>query len=269
MKTRFLSLLMIPALLLVACKGQKIGEDKAKEIANKITENTEKNLDGASFEMKLTMKSAEGKGSEREESDLSYVLTQDKDENIKFKMKGNEGEEKYDFVIYQVKNETYEEVSYIKEYNVETKEYTERVYTKATDDDYSSQTSAYTMNALAPVLIIAGLADPVKLMESDDFMEGESEEDGLTFNTKINYYSTGEKNLTIEAERKYVKGEIAADDEVATEAKYTITYDNLIFKKAVITGKSNLGNNSSANASLELKKVNIELPSGWEKLVNK
>lgn len=268
MKTRFLSLLMIPALLLVACKGQKIGEDKAKEIANKITENTT-SLEGASFEMKMTSKGAEGKGENKEESDISCVLSQDKDENIKFKMKGHEGEEKYDFVIYQVKNETYEEVSYIKEYNVETKEYTERVYTKATDDDYSSQTSPYLINAMGPVIVIAALADPVKLMESDDFKEGESEEDGVTFNTKIGYYSTGEKNLTIEAERKYVKGEIADDDEVATEAKYTITYDNLIFKKAVITGKTNLGNNTSINASLDLKKVNIELPSGWEKLVNK
>ena len=268
MKTRFLSLLMVPALLLVACKGQKIGEDKAKEIANKIAENTS-SLDGAGFEMKLTMKGSEGKGSEKEESDVTYVLTQDKDENMKFKMKGTEGDQKYDYVIYVVKNATYEEVAYIKEYNVETKEYTERVYTKATDDDYSSMTSSYVLNALGPAVVIAALADPVSLMESEDFIEGESEEDGLTYNTKIGYYSTGEKNLTIEAERKYIKGEIADDDEVATEAKYTITYDNLLFKKAVITGKSNIGNNSSMNASLELKKAAIELPSGWEKLVNK
>ena len=268
MKNKALSLLMIPMILLVACKGPKISAEKASELAKKITENTEA-LEDASFEMNLTMKAASGKGAEKQETNLSYVLQQDKEENMKFKVKGKDKDKSYDYVIYVVKDKDYDTVAYIKEYNLETKEYNEYVYTKVTHDDYSSRTSPYTTNALVPAFLIAGLADPVKIMESEDFQEGESTEDELTYKTEVNYYSTGEKNMTIEAERKLVKGDIPEGDEEATEAKYTITYDNLIFKKAVITGKSNFGNNTSMNASLDLKKVNIELPKNWKDLLNR
>ena len=267
MKNRFLSLLIIPAMLLVGCKGAKISEEKASELAKKINENTE-SLSNSSFEMSVTMKGAEGKGEEKVESNVSYTLTQDKEENMKLKVKGYEGEEKYDFVIYIVKNKTYDTVAYIKEYNVETKEYSERVYTKATDEDYSEQTAGYSMIALVPVMMVAGFADPVTLMESDDFKVGEEVDDGVTYKTDVNYYSTGEKNLTIEASRKATAG-VPEDKETATEMKYTITYDNLLFKNAVITGKSNYGNKTEIKSKLEMKKLTVELPSGWEKLVNK
>lgn len=268
MKKRFLSLLLVPTLLLVACKGAKISEEKAKELANKITEHTE-SLDGASFEMTVKVKSAEGKGENREENNITYTLSQDKNENIKLKVKGNDGDEKYDFVIYSVKNDKYEEVSYIKDYNLETKAYNEYVYAKNATDDYSSKTTSYSIHALAPAIIIAGLADPVKLMEGDDFSQEEVVEDGLTFKTDVNYYSNGEKNMTIEAVRKLIEGEPEEGDEVSIEYKYLITYDNLVFKKAVINGKSNYGNTSEVRASLEFKGVKIELPKNWESLLNK
>ena len=67
MKNRFLSLLIIPAILLVGCKGAKISEEKANELAKKINEYTE-SLEKASFEMSVIMKGTEGKGSEKEES---------------------------------------------------------------------------------------------------------------------------------------------------------------------------------------------------------
>ena len=268
MKNRFLTLLVIPAMLLVGCKGAKISEEKASELAKKISENTE-SLSNSSFEMSVTMKGAEGKGEEKVESNVSYTLTQDKEENMKLKVKGYEGEEKYDFVIYIVKNKTYDTVAYIKEYNVETKEYSERVYTKATDEDYSEQTASYSMIALVPAFMVAGFADPITLMESDDFKVGEEVDDGITYKTEVNYYSTGEKNLTIEANRKATSQNIPEDKETATEMKYTLTYDNLLFKKAVITGKSNYGNKTDVKSSLDIKKLTVELPSGWEKLVKK
>ncbi len=267
MKNRFLTLLVIPAMLLVGCKGAKISEEKANELAKKINENTE-SLGAASFEMSVIMKGAKGKGSEKEETSKTYPLTQDKDENMKLKAKGNEGEEKYDFVIYIVKNETYDTVAYIKEYDMETKQYSEHVYTKATDLDYSDKTSPYTMLALVPALFVAGFADPVTLMESDDFKAGEEVDDEITYKTEVNYYSAGEKNLTIESVRKAVSG-VPEDKETTTDMKYTITYDNLLFKNAVITGKSNYGNKTEIKSKLEMKKLTVELPSGWEKLISK
>lgn len=272
MKNRFLSLLIIPALLLVGCKGQKISEEKAKEIATKITANLEA-LEGSSFEMKTTLKGSSGKGSEKKSADVTYTLTQDAEENMKLKVKGDDGEDKLDYIIYVVKDKDYDTVAYIKEYNVETKEYSERVYTKVTDDDYSAQTSSYTINGLLPALIIAAFADPVKQMESDDFKEGESEEDGNTIKTEVRYYSTGEKNLTLECDRKIVKmaesSENKEDKEFNNEVKYSITYDNLVLKKLVATTKTNYGNSQTITGTLDIKKVNIELPKGWQDLIGK
>ena len=284
MKYKFLTLLMIPMMLLTSCgKGQKITEDKAKELATKITANEEA-LDGASFEFVLSMKGSSGRNKdytsivddaetmvheEKENQDITYTLDIDKNENSKLKVKGNDGEEKFDFVIYTVKNETYEEVSYIKDYDQETKTYKEYVYGKNVTPNYSSLVTPYSMQLLAPAFMLAGLMDPVKLMESDDFKDGEVEEDGLTFSHKVAYYSNGEKNLTIESTIKCTSKEIPEDEEVSLEGKYSITYDNLVFKKATITGKSNYGNSSNIKANLAMKKVTVELPSNWESLLVK
>lgn len=268
MKKRFLSiLLLVPPMLLASCKGPKIGDEKAKEIANKITENTNA-LDDASFEISLKAKGAEGKGEDKKIQDITYTLSQDKEENMKLKVKGQDGDKNYDFVIYTVKHATYDTVAYIKEYDVETKIYKEQVIAKSLDENYSTKTSPYTMQALAPAIIIGGLADPVKLMESDDFKQGEIEDDGLTYKIDINYHSFGEKNLTIDATRKYVKGTIPEGEEVNIEYNYLITYDNLVIKKAVINGKSNFGNTTDIKADIDFKKFKIELPSNWESLLN-
>lgn len=269
MKTRFLSLLMIPALLLTSCKGEKIGEEKAKELANKITENTG-SLEGYGYELKMTAKGSSGKGSEKKSESLTYELFQDKDENIKFKMKGSDGEKKYDFVIYQVKNTEFEEVSYIKDYDLDTKTYNEYVYGKNVTDNYNSLVSTYTMNALVPVIMMAGLADPAKLLESDDFQNGEIVEDEITYKNEVTFYSTGEKNLTIEAKRKAVSENIPEDEEIETSSSYSITYDNLLLKKATINAKSNYGNNVEMKFNVDIKKsVKVELPSNWKSVMEK
>lgn len=269
MKNRFLSLLIIPVLLLTSCKGEKIGEEKAKELANKITENTS-GLEGYGYELKMTAKGSSGKGSEKKSESLTYELFQDKDENIKFKMKGSDGEKKYDFVIYQVKNTEFEEVAYIKDYDLDTKTYNEYVYGKNVTDNYNSLVSTYTMNALMPAIMMAGLMDPAKLLESEDFQNGEIVEDEITFKNEVSYYSTGERNLTIEAKRKAISDNIPEDDEVDTSLAYSITYDNLLLKKAIITGKSNYGNTVEMKINVDIKKsVKVELPSNWKSVMEK
>lgn len=269
MKNRFLSLLIIPALLLTSCKGEKIGEEKAKELANKITENIN-GLEGYGYELKMTAKGSSGKGSEKKSESISYEIYQDKDENIKFKMKGSDGEKKYDFVVYQVKDEEYEEVAYIKDYDVDTKTYNEYVYGKNATENFSSLVSAYTKNAFVPVLLMAGLADPAKLLESDDFQNGEIVEDEITYKNEVTFYSTGEKNLTIEAKRNAISNNILEDDETDTSLSYSITYDNLLLKKATIVGKSNYGNTIEMKFNVDIKKsVKVELPSNWKEVMEK
>lgn len=270
MKKKLLSLLFIPAMLLTSCKGMKISEEKAKELANKIVANGE-NLDGKGAEMNITIKDGE--------NNVTYQLLIDKNDNLKFKVKGTSDEEKLDFVIYSVKDEEHEEVSYIKDYDEEKKTYTEHVYSKKETENYSTLVSGYTIHALVPFLLIASFADPVKIMESDEYKDGEYTEDGITYKNKVEYFSTGERNLTIEVSQKYVsgepivdseEGETLEDNEYSKEKKGTITYDNLVLKNVNITAKSNKGTTGSLKANLEIKNsLKIELPNNWKDLLGK
>ena len=252
MKKKLLSLLFIPTLLLCSCKGAKITEDKAKELAAKIVAN-EDALEGKGTEINATLKD--------NKNNVTYQLITDKNENVKFKAKGKADDESLDFVIYTVKNEEHEEVSYIKSYNHETKTYSEHVYSKKETTGYSALVSPYSMQALAPLLMVAGFADPVKIM---------------TYNNKTEYFSTGERNLTIEITQKYVSGEPIVeegeevDDEYPKDMKLTITYDNLVLKSVNATVKSSKGNTGSIKTTVNINNsLKVELPKNWKDLLNK
>ena len=269
MKQKLLSLLIVPTLLLCSCKGPKIEEDKARELANKISENQDKLQDYGSI---ITVEMKNGK------EGLKYEINQGSDSNVKLKIKGSNEDEKLDFVLYSVKNEEHEEITYIKDYDQEKKSYNEYVYSKKLTENYSLLVFKYSVHALLPTFFVAAFADPVRVMENDEYKAGEYVNDGITYENKVNYYSSGEKNLTIEIHQKYVSGEpikdeTPADDEdeveeYAKETKMSITYDNLVIKSIDGSTKSNLNNNSSFKANVELKKtLNIDLPAGWEKLL--
>ena len=268
MKKKLLSLLFIPAILLTSCKGAKITEDKAKELANKIVAN-EDALEGKGTEINISLKD--------DKNSVSYNLVTDKNENVKFKVKGKTEDESLDFVIYTVKNEEHEEVAYIKDYNQETKTYSEHVYSKKDTPEYSALTSNYTIQALVPLLTIASFADPVKVMENDEYKEGEYVDDGVTYNNKVEYFSTGERNLTIEVTQKYVsgkpildEGEKEEDAEYTKEMKLSITYDNLVIKSVNMSGKSNKGSSMSLKATVNINNsLKVELPKNWKDLLNK
>ena len=270
MKNKILSLLFIPTLLLCSCKGPKINEEKAKELAAKIVAN-EDALEGKGTEINITLK--DGK------NNVSYNLVTDKNENVKFKVKGQSDDENLDFVIYTVKNEEHEEIAYIKDYDQATKKYSEHAYSKKETPEYSSLTSNYTIQALVPLLMIASFADPVKVMENDEYKDGEYVDDGITYLNKTTYYSTGERNLTIEVSQKYVSGEPIVDEEkgekledaeYAKEMKLSITYDNLVIKSVNMSGKSNKGSNISLKATIKVdNSLKVELPNNWKDLLGK
>ena len=265
MKKKLLSLLFIPALLLTSCKGVKINEEKAKELANKISANKDA-FDGKGTEINISMKD--------KEDSVTYQVIGDKNENIKFKAKGNSEGKKLDFVIYCVKNEEHEEISYIKDYNEATQTYVEHVYSKKETPEYSNLVSQYTLQALFSLLLVAYFADPVKVMENDEYKDGEFTDDGVTYKNTVEYYSSGEENLTIEVDRKYVSGqpvtdesEAEEDNEYKQEMKTSITYDNLIIKSVNITNKDTrayIKGSVAINNSLK-----VELPANWQDLLNK
>lgn len=267
MKKKLLSLLFIPTLLLCSCKGAKITEEKAKELAAKIVAN-EDALEGKGTEINVTMKD--------DKNNITYNLISDKNENIKFKAKGKADDESLDFVIYTVKNEEHEEVSFIKEYSQETKTYSEHVYSKKETPEYSALVSVYSMQALVPLLMVANFADPVKILEIDEYKNGEYYDDGVTYNNKAEYFSAGERNLTIEITQKYVSGEPIVEedeekeDEYSKDMKLTITYDNLVLKSVNGAAKSSKGNNASIKATVNINNsLKVELPKNWKDLLNK
>lgn len=267
MKKKLLSLLFIPAILLTSCKGAKITEDKAKELANKIVAN-EDALEGKGTEINISLKD--------NKNNITYNLISDKNENIKFKAKGKTEDESLDFVIYTVKNEEHEEISYIKDYNQETKTYSEHVYSKKETPTYSVLVSPYSIHALAALTVVANFADPVKILEIDEYKNGEYYDDGVTYNNKAEYFSTGERNLTIEITQKYVSGEPIVEegeekeDEYSKDMKLTITYDNLVLKSVNGTAKSSKGNNASIKAAVNINNsLKVELPKNWKDLLNK
>ena len=265
-----LSLLFIPTLLLCSCKGAKISEEKAKELADKIVANGDA-LEDVGGEINISMKDSK--------NNVSYQLLIDKNENIKFKVKGRNENENMDFVVYSVKEEEHEEISYIKDYNQETKKYTEFVYSKKETEDYSTLVSKYTIHALVPFLMVATFSDPVKVMENDEYKDGEYIDDGVTYNNKTEFFSAGERNLTIEVTQKYVsgepivdteKGEKVEDVEYTKEMKLSITYDNLVLKSVNLSGKSNQGTSLYMKASVAIKNsLKVELPKNWKDLLNK
>jgi len=270
MKNKFLSILILPMLLLTSCgKGQKISEDKAKELAKQISEYTEQEQEVKPMIITIDVKGEEGRGNEKESSDVHYELSTDKNENTKFKVKGDDGEESFDYVIYIVKDEKYEEVSYIKDYDASKKTYNEYVYTKKDNPEYDTAVSVYSIQLLLPILMLAQFSDPVTLMESEDFQNGEREEDGITYKTDVAYYSNGEKNLTIESTTEYVSGTLPEDEEEVIKTSYSVTYNNLMLKKAKMVSKSNYDNSAELKLNIDFKSVKVELPDNWESLINK
>ena len=114
------------------------------------------------------------------------------------------------------------------------------------------------------------------VMENDEYKDGEYIDDGVTYNNKTEFFSAGERNLTIEVTQKYVSGEPIVeegeeqDDEYSKDMKLTITYDNLVLKSVNVSAKSSKGNTGSIKATVNINNsLKVELPKNWKDLLNK
>ena len=255
-------LIIIPALLLTSCRGKAIPPEEAKKIMNSIHENKDV-PENVEFNMKVSGVSRDDKG-ENQSTNLTYHIISNENDETRFEMKGTNEGTKYDLTFYTVKNETYEEVTYVKEYDKESKDYNEYTFTKKDNISYSTDVLTYQLQLLLPGLVVAAYSDPTYI----DDKEGDvADESGHTTNTKINYYSTGEKNLTVEIIKKVSGYEKNEGEENSVEGTVTATYDDLMLKKLVTKAKSNYGNNSSMEATLKYSDnlTKITLPNGWEK----
>ena len=266
-------LLLLPALLLVSCgRGQKISEDKAKEIATKISEKAKGDEDDApqNFEVVISATGSQTKEGKKIQADLKYKLTVNEADETKLQAKGKEGDEVTDFCVMSIKKEGYEEnLNYLKVYNEKEEKYDESIFLDSSD----SRLTKYTIQVLVPALFLAEYSSPLELIEKGEVKNGESKEGSednvITYDNTVTYYSNGDGNLTIESVKKYVSGTFEEGEEEQIETKITITYDNYYIKSLVMKGKSNYNNEMKVTMDVTLKKnkINFELPKDWEKMI--
>ena len=260
---RVLIIALLPVLLLTSCKGREISESDAESIKTKIKEemSTVKNQD-IIMKSSSTRRDDDGKNVS---SDLTYHLVMNQDGEGMFTMNGTYGNEKYDLSVYKVKDEEYEEICYIKNYNSDTKEYEEYTYTERDDLSYNTHVTSYTFSFLAPAIVYSTYSDPTTIDQIDKEIKSD---DGTKRTNTLKYYSKNENNLTIEITTKvdgYKKNE---GDEIAINGSETITYDNLRLKSVVVKSKTNYNNANNLDISVDYhndEKIDISLPNGWEK----
>ena len=266
-------LLLVPALLLTSCgKGQKINDEKATELATKISEKTKGEDDDTpqNFEVVISATGASQKDSKKVETNLKYKLSVNEADETKLQVKGKEGDVKYDFCVMSIKQEGYEdELTYLKLYNEAEDKYDETIFLNSNDD----RVTQYSLQILVPALLLASYSDPLALIEDEEAKNGQSQEgEGeniITYDNTVKYYSRGDGNLTIEASKKYVSGTFKEGEEEQLETYYTFTYDNYYIKSMVMKGKSNYNNDMKITMDVTLKKskINFELPKGWEEMI--
>ena len=266
MKKQLLTVLVLPAMMLTSCsKGAELTKEEALERQEEISEKQEKQEYPDNMELSLSIVTNAGKGKEKESSKVEYVLKGNEDGESYFKMKGGTEEEYYDFTIITVKNETYEEVTYLKSYDKDEKKTTELVLTKKGSLTYEVALTPYQSQMLMPAMFFAAYQDPASVIADFEYDDEDMEEAKVS----VKYYSTGAGNLTLESSAKYT-GEVDQDEEIPVSSSSSITYDNYLFKSYEMSAKSNYGNVSSMklSASYSDKKISISLPSNWEELLN-
>ena len=288
MKKKLLVLGILPLLALSSCgRGAKIEETKAKEIASAIhTYNTKaegqddspSGQDFKGFDMVMSMEGSSGTGESKKSETLKYKLTVNQDDETRFEGKGTDGDEKIDFLLVIAKEEeTNNKFNYLKYYDNVTKEFNEFVIPNGTTGN--KEYNNYSMQMLVPAFMLAKFLDPQPLMQkekeneehqmvlnNDYLFDYEDEDMAKDFEEKWEFYSKGDKNLTIVASTEYKGTKKEFEDETMLQTSYEITYDKSIIKSVKCTAKSDLGNIVKMSLNVNAKKdaFKIALPSGWK-----
>lgn len=264
MKTKLSLLAVLPVLMLASCgKGAEIkDQNKIDEIKTNIANKAK---DIKCYEMTFKSESTEYDDEQKKnvttKTDMLY-RTNDKGEAY-MKSSGTSDGEKNESTVYLVNNEKYKQVLYTSTYDPETQKDEIAVY------GYEGNELTFSFSALyfiIPQAYSSMFIDPTEI----DFAElDEAEQSTVKYDTDVKYYSSGDENLTVEAKIK-AKGEIdKAAEEYPVSYNYTIQYDKGYFKSAKIEGTSNKDNKSAIDIAFSVKdSVSIELPAGWEELIN-
>lgn len=263
-RTKLAYLLMLPALLLTACgDGNEIkDQEKIDEIESNISNKV---LDVNCFELSVKLDSSSyDKDTDKNinvKADIKYQINEAGDKYLK--STGTNDGVKSESTIYLVKNEKYKQVLYVSSYNPDTKENDVTVY----GYDGNEMTFGFSgLYFLVGEAYYTAFADPLLV----DYSTISSSSENVEYDADVKYYSKGDDNLTVKANIK-AKGEVDKNaDEYTVSGNYTVRYENGYFKSAIVDGTSNKGNKSKNEVNVTIKKdLKIELPKGWEDLINK
>lgn len=254
MKRNLKVLVLLPIFALAACGG--LGKEADAQAVAKYQEEMAKVEEAKNITFSVEMN---GKtGADHQATKAAYKMKQAENGDLYYYTYQKQGKTEAKMELYQVKNEKYEEVTYIK--IVSGGQSAALAYAKKDNATYDDSIADYVTSAgMAPAMFYMMLASPEGALE---LMEADEE------NMEFKYYSTGEKNLSVKAEVK--NGQPVEDeDEYATSGSMTITYNDYRFSSVSISSKTNLGNSASVSGSASYGKVSIGLPSGWEKAIVK
>lgn len=263
-KTKLAFLAMVPALLLASCGNGKEITDQQK--IDDIKANITKKIDEIkNYEMTIKMDSNSYDGDEEKsiniKADIVYQVNENGEKYLK--STGTNDGVKGESTIYLVNNEQYQQVLYVSTYDPELNKNEVYVYGYEGNEMTFSFASFYFLTGDA---YFAAFVDPNVI----DFSKLQDASTAHEYDADVKYYSKGDDNLTIKADVK-VKGEVDKNaGEYAVSSNYTVTYDKGYFKSAVIEGVSSKDNKSKTEVDLSVKNdIKIELPNGWEDLINK
>lgn len=266
MKKKFSLLVLLPAFMLSSCgDGAEITDSaKLKETKDAISAKT-KDIKNYEMTMKSSATSYDDSAKKNVTTESEMLFRANANEEMYLKTVSKEGDQKEESTIYLVKDAKYKQVLYLDMYDEDTKKNEKTVY------GYEGNELTFSMSALyllAPTLYTSMFLDP-NTISAEDLLEETAENSEAEYTVESKYYSKGDGNLTLKISAKAKEG-AKSEDEYAVSENYTVVYDNYYWKSAVIEGESNKGNKSKAEITFTVKdEVKIELPSGWEDLINK
>ncbi len=237
---------------------------KLKETKDAISAKT-KDIKNYEMTMKSSATSYDDSAKKNVTTESEMLFRANANEEMYLKTVSKEGDQKEESTIYLVKDAKYKQVLYLDMYDEDTKKNEKTVY------GYEGNELTFSMSALyllAPTLYTSMFLDP-NTISAEDLLEETAEDSETEYTVESKYYSKGDGNLTLKINAKAKEG-AKSEDEYAVSETYTVVYDNYYWKSAVIEGESNKGNKSKAEITFTVKdEVKIELPSGWEDLINK
>ena len=257
-------LMLLPIFALTACggaKGAEVDDAKAKEVAKNIS-TAQKDVKTLDFSMEMTIYDAEKKSSET--STYAYKFNENGD--VYVGTSGSSSEGSSSSAYYRVKNDKYEEVIYYTTTSKNTGdaqavETTACYGKKGNEVIYTTISASIGSASVMTVETVYSATDPVSMITQASL----EKEEGYD----VKYYSSGDKNLTIEIKVDGSKAKSSEDEDPIKTASATYVYENGLFAKATVSTEYTSGDKMDSKYEAKYSGVKISLPDGWEEKVNK